>query len=140
MGPISDVLQTLLAGFPIFVLHLLTTLLVWVASITLYAKITPHHELPMIRDGNVATAISFGSAALGLAVPLAFCLAGSINVYDILLWSVPILLLQVSVFFLFDAVVRDVPGRLSRNDMACAIFLALCRLGVAAIIAGAISD
>lgn len=140
MGHVADVLQTLQAGFPIFVQHLLATLLIWFVSIALYARVTPHAELPLIRAGNVATAISFGSACLGLAIPLAFCLAGSINVYDILIWSLPVLLVQVAVFFLFDAAVRDVPTRLSNNDLACAIFLALVRLGVAAIIAGAISD
>lgn len=137
---IIDVLATLRVGFPVFISHLVATFSIWYLSIVIYARITPHSEVALIRSGNVATAISFGSACLGLAIPLAFCLAGSINLYDILIWSLPVLIVQVIAFVVVDAIVGDVPRRLRDNDLACAVFLALVRLGVAAIIAGAISD
>ncbi len=140
MDQLLDLLETLRIGFPVFVSHLVATLLIWVVSITLYARLTPHSEIPLIRAGNVATAISFGSACLGLAIPLAFCLAGSVNIYDMLIWSLPVLLVQVATFLIVDGIVGGVPQRLRDDDLACAIFLALVRLGVAAIIAGAISD
>ncbi len=140
MEHVLDVVSSLRVGFPVFLSHLVATFSIWYLSIVIYARITPHSEIALIRAGNVATAISFGSACLGLAIPLAFCLAGSINLYDILIWSVPVLIVQLLAFLVVDAIVGDVPRRLRDNDLACAVFLALVRLGVAAIIAGAISD
>src|SRR3546814_16327154 len=88
------VIQSLLSGLPIFLLHLASATLAWLAALALYMWITPHDEFALIRAGNGAAAISLGGAAIGLAVPLGFCLAGSVNVWDIMIWGSVTLLLQ----------------------------------------------
>ena len=64
------VIQSLLAGLPILLLHLGSATLVWLAALALYLWITPHDEFALIRAGNESAAISLGGAAIGLAVPL----------------------------------------------------------------------
>ncbi len=76
----TPVLESLIAGLPVLLLHLGSATAVWAAALLLYIWITPHRELALIRAGNEAAAISFGGAAIGLAVPLAFCLRASVNV------------------------------------------------------------
>ena len=66
--------QSFLAGFPNLLLHLGVTLGLLLLAAALYTRITPHDEIKLIRHGNVAAAVSFSGAILGLAIPLAFCL------------------------------------------------------------------
>ena len=92
------VIQSLLSGLPIFLLHLACATLAWLAALALYMWITPHDEFALIRAGNEAAAISLGGAAIGLAIPLALCLAGSVNVWDVMIWGSVTLVLQLIAF------------------------------------------
>ena len=40
---------------------------------TVYLKITPVRELKLIKNGNLACALSFGGALVGFCLPLASC-------------------------------------------------------------------
>lgn len=133
------VLHTLFAGFPVLMLHLGSATAVWAGALALYLWITPHKELVLVRAGNEAAAISMGGAAIGLAVPLAFCLAGSVNVWDILIWGSVTLLLQLIAFFVIDRVLKDLPRRIESNERAAAIFLATIKVALAALNAAAIA-
>ena len=45
------------------------TILILAAGAALYALITPHREIRLIREGNAAAAVSFGGVLVGLAIP-----------------------------------------------------------------------
>ena len=79
------VLQSLIAGLPFFLLHLGVSIAVFLIALSAYLWLTPHKEMALIRQGNQAAAISLGGAAIGLAIPMAVCLQGSINVWDIVI-------------------------------------------------------
>ena len=64
-------------GFPVTLLHVGVTLLILLLGSVLYAVITPHRELQLVRSGNAAAALSLGGALVGLALPLAFALSAS---------------------------------------------------------------
>lgn len=72
-----------------------------------------------MRAGNTAAGIALGSAILGLAIPLAACMARSVAVWDIIVWGVAALILQLAAFAIVslllkrlpDAIAKDEPGR-----------------------------
>src|SRR3546814_16429411 len=105
--------QSFLAGFPILLLHLAVTLGLLAAAAVLYTRLTVHDEIALIRQGNVAAAISFSVAVLGLAIPLAFCLAASFGVWDVLLWGALTLLLQFLSLRVISAVLLVMSPRLT---------------------------
>jgi hypothetical protein len=72
------VLQSLISGFPVLLLHFMVTAGMLVTGVLVYTAITPHHEFELVRAGNPAAAISLSGAILGLGIPLAFCLAASV--------------------------------------------------------------
>ena len=74
-------IQSFLAGIPFLLSHFGVTVLMLVIGVFIYMLITSHDERALIRDGNTAAAISLAGAILGLAIPLAFCMASSVNVY-----------------------------------------------------------
>lgn len=134
------VLQSLVSGFPVLLLHFSVTLALWLLTLSFYYWLTPHNELKLIRDGNVATAFSSGGVAMGLALPLAFCLAGSVSVWDIIIWSIPILLVQIATFIILGKVLGNMPHRLENNEIATAIYLFMVRMGSSFLVTAAIAS
>ena len=73
-------IQSFLSGIPFLLTHFGVTIVMLVVGAFIYIKITSHDEMALIRDGNNAAAVSLSGAILGLAIPLAFCMANSVNV------------------------------------------------------------
>lgn len=131
--------QSFLAGFPSLLLHLGVTLGLLAGAAALYTRITPHDEISLIRHGNVAAAISYSGAVLGLAIPLAFCMASSVSVWDILIWGVVTLLLQLLALRVIEAVMQGMSHRIEAGEIGPAILLFSVKLAVAAINAAAVT-
>jgi len=132
-------LQSFLAGFPNLLLHLGVTLGLLAGAAALYTRITPHDEIKLIRHGNVAAAISYSGAVLGLAIPLAFCMAASVSVWDILIWGVVTLLLQLLALRVIEAVMQGMSHRIEAGEVGPAILLFSVKLSVAAVNAAAVT-
>ena len=95
-------IQSFLAGIPFLLSHFGVTVLMLVIGVFIYMWITSHDERALIREGNTAAAISLAGAILGLAIPLAFCMASSVNVYDIVIWGIVTLVIQLATFWIID--------------------------------------
>src|SRR6185436_15805175 len=91
-------LNAFVAGFPDFIIQLGVALGLFVASIVIYVLMTPHKELQLIRAGNPSAALAFGGVVVGIAIPLGSCLAYALSIWDLLIWGVVTLLLQLLAF------------------------------------------
>ena len=127
------------AGFPVLMLHSATTLALLIAAVLIYLWITPWDELALIRGGNTAAAVSMGGAVIGLAIPLAFAMAASVTVYEILIWGVVTLILQIVAYRIADLVMRDLPKRIETGEMSAAVLLVSIKLAACAVNAAAVS-
>ncbi len=110
-----------------------------IVGVVIYMWTTPHKELELIRGGNVSAAVSFGGAIVGLAIPLAVCLAFSVSVLDILIWGAVTLVFQLVAFRVVDLILKNVSARIEEGDMATAVLLVSVKLATAVINAAAIS-
>ncbi len=133
------VLQSFATGFPVLLLHFSLTLAMLAGGVVLYTFITPHKDFALVREGNLAAAISLSGAILGLAIPLAFCMAASVSMAEIIIWGLLAVVVQLLVFRLSDLLLRDLSTRIEAGEMAPAVLLAGIKLSVAAINAAAIS-
>lgn len=131
--------QSFLSGFPSLLLHLAVTLGLLAAGAAAYTRLTAHDEIALIRHGNIAAAISFSGAVLGLAIPLAFCLAASFGVWDVLIWGVVTLLLQLLALRVIEAVMQGMSHRIEAGEIGPAILLFSVKLAVAAVNAAAVT-
>ena len=132
-------IQSFLSGIPFLLTHFGVTIVMLVVGAFIYIKITSHDEMALIRDGNNAAAVSLSGAILGLAIPLAFCMANSVNVYDIVIWGLVTLVIQLVTFWIIDLWLRDLSKRIEEGQVGTAILLASVKLAVASINAAAIS-
>jgi putative membrane protein len=134
----ESVLQSLLSGLPVLLMHFVVTIIMLVVAIRVYTFITPYNEFDLIREGNVAAAVSLAGACLGLAIPLAFCMAASVNTLDIVLWGAAALAIQLLGFRITDWLLKDLPFRIEAGEMGAAILLVGVKLSVASINAAAV--
>ena len=133
-------LSAFVAGFPDFILQLAVALGLFVASLVIYVIMTPHKELALIRAGNPSAALAFAGVVVGLAIPLGSCLAYAFGLWDLVIWGVVTLLLQLLAFRFADIFLRGLPRRIAEGDVAAAVFLMSVKIGLALIISGAIAD
>ena len=131
-------IQTFVKGFPDFLIHGGVTLALLMAGCIVHMLLTPMKEMQLIRAGNVSAGISVGAVIVGLAVPMSACLATATSVYDILIWGVVAILLQLLAFRAADLLLRDLPKRIERDEVGAALVLAGVKIAAAMIMAAAL--
>jgi putative membrane protein len=112
----------------------------YTGGVVLYILLTPHKELALIREGNASAALAFGAVVVGLAIPMAACLEHAQSVWDIVIWGVVMILMQLIAFRFTDMVLRGLPRRIAEGDVAAAVLLMAVKLGIGILMAGAIVD
>ena len=135
----SPELQAWASGFPVTLLHVGVTLLILIAGASLYALLTPHREIQLIREGNAAAALSFSGVLVALALPLAFAMAASTSLLEIGLWGATTTAIQLALFWLTDLILHGLPQRIREGEMAAAALLVGAKLAAAAILAAAVT-
>ncbi|HEY4545270.1 MAG TPA: DUF350 domain-containing protein [Pedomonas sp.] len=136
----TPVVESLLQGVPVLLLHLAVSVFVLLAALGIYMTISPHRQIPMVRAGNTAAAVVLGGTAVSLAIPLAFCLAGAVNAWDILLWGIVTLTVQVITAVLVDLLILpNLPRRIASGDMAAAALVTGLKLAMAALLAASVA-
>jgi putative membrane protein len=133
----SPEIQAFATGFPTTLLHAGMTLLILIAGAGIYILLTPHREIRLIREGNVAAALSLGGVLVGLAIPLAVSLNASTSAVEIGLWGVATVAVQLLTFRLTDLVLHGLPKRIQDGEMAAAAMLVGAKLSTALILAAA---
>ena len=135
----DPVIQSFLAGFPVLLAHFAVTLAMLALGITIYHLVTPYHELRLVRGGNTAAAVSISGAIVGLSIPLAICMATSVSIWDIVIWGVVVLLIQILAYRIGDLLLKDLPSRIENGEIGAAIMVVGIKLAVAFITAAAVA-
>lgn len=124
---------------PAFVAYLALGILYFFAFVVTYIWITPQREMALIRDGNLAAAISLGGAAIGFVQPLASAIAHSVNLVDLAVWGLVAWVVQLLTHFALRLVVRDLRGQIENDVRSVALFVAVVAVCVGAINAAAMT-
>jgi putative membrane protein len=120
--------NSVVAGLPVLLVQLAATTGLFVVGLAIYIWLTPYRELKLIRDGNVAAAITLSGQMLALAIPLGGMLAHSVSLADILLWGIVAVLLQLIAFAAAAILLRDLPKAIERGDIGPALVLATAQI------------
>ncbi len=136
----SSVLQSFQAGFPVFLIWTGTAGVLFILAATIYVLLTPWKELALVRGGNATAGLALAGALVGLAIPLASCLASSVSLLDLILWGVVALILQLLAYRLTDLLLRDLPKRIQDDEAGAAIVLISTKLASAMLLAAGLWD
>lgn len=132
------VLQSL-AGLPAFLVYLAVGVLLIVAYILVYTRITHHDEFDCIRKDVPGAAVALGLSVIGFALPVSSAMGHAANVVDCLIWGVIALAVQVGVYFLARIPVPNLSQRITDGELAPAIWLGLASVTGGLISASAMS-
>ncbi len=116
-------LESLTAGFLPFLVYFVVGLALTAGFAALYAAVTPHEELKLIRANTHGAAISFSGALLGFALPMAHLIAQAVTVFEFVFWGIAAGLVQLAAFFLFRLVFPKISTRIHEGEIAAPTFL-----------------
>ncbi|MDE2486527.1 MAG: DUF350 domain-containing protein [Alphaproteobacteria bacterium] len=136
----SPEVQAFATGFPVALLHLVVTLALLFAGAGVYIMLTPQREVALVREGNLAAAISLAGILLGLALPLAASLKASANLIDLTLWGVAALVVQLLISRLTDLVLHGLSKRIEHGELAAATLLASVKIATGLVLGAALSS
>ena len=119
-----------LAGLPAFISYFFLSLALLVVFLAVYLAVTPYRELTLIRQGNIAAAISLGGAVIGFVLPLARAVTQSVSMLDLVAWGGAALVVQVVVFLLVGVLLPRLTAAVKDGQVAAAVLLASLAVAV----------
>ena len=125
-----------------FALFFGTSFVVVALFLVLYATVTPYDDYQMIfEQNNIASALGFGGAIIGLCIPLHSALVYSVSYTDFVMWAGIAMMVQL----LFALIMTRLGGRFSvekhiRNgDVATGVLMASLSIAIGLLNAGSMS-
>lgn len=89
-----------------------------------YLRVTPYHEIELVRQGKTAPAISFGGALIGFVCPLYSAISHSVNLVDMIIWAMVALVVQILVFVVLKIVFSHLIEDIAQDHIGPAVFMA----------------
>lgn len=117
-------LGSTLSTFPNFVVYLSLGGVLIALFVSLYAHLTGHHHIALIRSGNSAAAIALVGALVGFVVPLASIISHSAALIDLVAWGIVALLVQLAGFLVARMVLPHLPQAIADGNIADSVLLA----------------
>ena len=133
-----EYISALITGLPFLISHLFITLCLLFLGITSYIFLTPIKELKLIKDGNLSASISFSGALLGIGIPLASSLSVSNSIFEIIIWGLTAIVLQLLCFKVTDTFLKDLSKRIEDDQLATSILLFSLKISVSLVNSAAI--
>ena len=127
-----------LSTLPNFLAYLAISIALLAAFVSIYVLVTPQHELPLIRQGNVSASIVFSATLLGFSLPLASAVAHSVNAIDLLLWGAISGIVQGLASLLLRLVIRDLRSHIEADRVSVAVTMAALKIAMGLLNAAAI--
>ena len=128
--------------FTAFIGFFITALLLVIVFLYLYAIVTPYDDYKLIfEDNNLAAALGFGGAIIGVSIPLYSALVHSTSYWDFVIWGVVAILIQL----IFAFIVTRLGGKysfktkVSEGIISVGILMAFLSISIGLLNAGSMS-
>jgi putative membrane protein len=122
-----------------YALHLVAAGLLLFVFFLIYTWIVPFDELKLIRQGNVAAALTLGGALVGFSMTVASGLLHTDNLMSFAGWSAAAAAIQLLTYTLVTHLLHMSKQQIEGNNIAFGVLLASISISVGALSAGALS-
>lgn len=133
------ILENAIQALPVVTAHLAAALVVFAIGMFIYKKVTPYHELQLIREGNDAAGTALLGALIGMALPIAAALNSGLSVLDIMIWAGIAVIIQLASFFVVDRLLGGLREPIEQGVVAAGLKLCGTHIAVGLITAAAIA-
>lgn len=128
-----------LAGLPPFLAYFLPAILLIQGFMWVYTRLTPHDEIALIKDNNVAAATAYVGALFGFLLPVASVIINAASVADFLLWALVAGIAQLITFVVFRRFYPRISERIEAGELGAALKLAATSIMVGVLNAASIT-
>ena len=128
-----------LATLPNFLAYLGTSIVLLVAFMAIYLRVTPYDEIALIRGNNTAAAISLSGALLGFAMPIANVIAHSDTLLDLAVWGIVAGIVQLLAWGVARVTLPRLKEAITAGLVAPATFVAVLSVTVGLLNAACMS-
>ena len=125
-----------------FLSFFFTALVLVIVFLYLYAVVTPYDDYKLIfEDNNIAAALGFGGAIVGVSIPLYSALVNSVSYIDFAIWGVVAIFIQL----IFAFIVTRLGGKysfktkISDGVISVGILMAFLSISIGLLNAGSMS-
>ena len=118
-----EIVGNSLNELPWFFAHMATAIALTLFYVVIYMWVTPHPEIKLIRENNIAASLAFAGSLIGFCVPLASAIANSVSLADVAVWGVVALLVQIVIFFLVCIPIPKISERIEKGEIASGLWL-----------------
>ena len=78
-----EIFGVLLNELPWFLAHMATALGLTLFYVVIYMWVTPHAEIKLIRENNMAASLAFAGSLIGFCMPLAIAITNLVSLIDV---------------------------------------------------------
>ncbi|MEE2760903.1 MAG: DUF350 domain-containing protein [Pseudomonadota bacterium] len=118
-----EIIGDSLVGLPWFVAYMATAIVLTLVYAVIYAWVTPHPEITLIRENNLAAATAFGGSLVGFSLPLASAIASSVALLDFVVWGIIAIVVQIIIFYLVRLPIPKISERIENGEIASGLWL-----------------
>jgi putative membrane protein len=120
-------------GLPAFLTYFAIAIVLLLLFAVIYTRLTAHDEFALIRQGKSAAAVALGGSLVGFVLPLCSAIVHSVSLVDFVIWGLIALAIQIATFFAVRIFLPNLSQRISNDEMAAGLFVALTSVAVGAI-------
>ena len=117
-----------MSGLVSFVSYLVTAAILTLIYVVIYISVTPHAEIKLIKQNNIAAALAFSGSLIGFALPLGIVISHSVAIIDCAIWGVIAIVVQIIIYFLVRIPVPGISGRIESGEIASGLWLGAASL------------
>ena len=118
-----EIVGASLEGLGWFFAYFATAVALTLFYVVIYMWVTPHPEIKLIRENNLAASLAFAGSLIGFSLPLASAIANSVALVDCVVWGLIAIVVQIAVFFLARLLVPRISERIEKGETASGLWL-----------------
>ncbi len=105
-----------------------TALVLTLFYVVIYMWVTPHPEIRLIRENNMAASLAFAGSLVGFCLPLGSAIANSVALVDCAAWGVIALIVQIAIFYVVRLPIPKISERIEKGETASGLWLGAASL------------
>ena len=123
-------ISTSIAQYLLYLKYMGLSIIMVMAFTAIYVHTTPIKEITLIKQGNIACALSFGGAVVGFCIALASSIVHSMSIGSFVVWSIAAGMLQILIYFVISHLIKDGGQQLRDNNVAVGLLYSLLSVAI----------
>ncbi|MFZ5504574.1 DUF350 domain-containing protein [Methyloversatilis discipulorum] len=125
--------------FYLYMKHLLSGLIMVGLFAAVYVRFTPFHEMPLIRRGCTAAALSLAGAIIGFSLTVASSILHNDHYLIFIAWGTLAAVVQMAAYLLIERSLPEMKAAIEANNVAMGALMGTVSLVVGVINAACLS-